>query len=193
MADDAPSAMDWLRGQLRRKPAGDGEAAPGIRGLRPSKGMGIVLVLSVLVVIFVLTSKNGGTPATNAANSSSPEASPSVGPTDQPGTSSDDPTSTAKPTAGKRSPSGKTAYTRQRVSDLTVREQPSPDSDAVDRLVYDSEVTLVCHTEGPAVYGFNGRSSRVWDKVKTANGKTGYVPDGWVATDGEVSTQVESC
>ncbi|MGR7002762.1 hypothetical protein ACU686_40265 [Yinghuangia aomiensis] len=67
--DDAPSALDWLREQLRRK--GEGEAASGIRGLRVSKELAVALVLAVVVIILVLTSKNGGTPAKSAANSAS--------------------------------------------------------------------------------------------------------------------------
>lgn len=197
MADDAPSALDWLREQLRRK--GDGEAAPGIGGLRVSKGLAVALVLAVLVIILVLTSKNGGTPAKSAANSASPSASSGTSPDAQ----ADRTPNTQTPAAGngnaakpgattKHSPSGTTGYTRQQRA-LFLREKPDTDSRILDNLAYDTEVTLICHTEGPLIYGMNGRSSRLWDKVRTGEGKVGYIPDEWVATQSLTTELVGAC
>lgn len=195
MADDAPSALDWLREQLRRK--GEGEAAPGIRGLRVSKGLAIALVLALLVIVLVLTSKNGGTPAKSTANSASPSASSEASPAGQadrtPNPQATGGGNAAKPGATtKHSPSGTTGYTRQQRA-LFLRQGPETDAKILENLAYDTEVTLLCHTEGPLIYGMNGRSSKLWDKVRTAEGNVGYVPDGWVATQGEVTTLVEAC
>lgn len=195
MADDAPSALDWLREQLRRK--GEGEAAPGIRGLRVSKGLAVALVLAVVVIILVLTSKNGGTPAKSAANSASPSASSDATPAEQadrtPNPQPSGGGNAAKPGATtKRSPSGTTGYTRQQRA-LFLREKPDTDGRILENLPYDTEVTLICHTEGPSIYGMNGRASKLWDKVRTSEGKVGYIPDEWVATQSLTTELVEAC
>ncbi|MDI2128185.1 hypothetical protein [Yinghuangia seranimata] len=200
MAGDAPSAWDWVRSQLRRKPTGGGESAPGTGGgLRPSFGMVVVLVLCVVVVIVVLTSSNGGTPAKHAGASGSP--SPSGTPSGEPAPdgqadrapeSPDAGKSGAAPaTGGKHSPVGKTAYTRQTYG-LIVRDKPSQEAGVVAKLGYDNAVTLVCHTTGPQVYG-RGMQSNLWDKVTTPGGNTGYVPDVWVLTAADVKTLVDPC
>ncbi|GAA4944671.1 hypothetical protein GCM10023205_00320 [Yinghuangia aomiensis] len=195
MADDAPSALDWLREQLRRK--GEGEAAPGIRGLRVSRGLAVALVLAVVVIILVLTSKNGGTPAKSAANSASPSASSDASPAEQadrtPNPQSSGGGNAAKPGATtKHSPSGTTGYTRQQRA-LFLREKPDTDGRILENLPYDTEVTLICHTEGPSIYGMNGRASKLWDKVRTGEGKVGYIPDEWVATQSLTTELVEAC
>lgn len=195
MADDAPSALDWLREQLRRK--GEGEAAPGIRGLRVSKGLAVALVLAVVVIILVLTSKNGGTPAKSAANSASPSASSDASPAEQadrtPNPQASGGGNAAKPGATtKHSPSGTTGYTRQQRA-LFLREGPETDAKILANLPYDTEVTLICHTEGPSIYGMNGRASKLWNKVRTSDGKVGYIPDEWVATQSLTTDLVEAC
>lgn len=203
MADEPPSLMTWARSQMRRKPASDD--APGTGGgLRLSRGLMIAIVLSCVVIVIVLTSDNGGTPATKTAESASPGASPAPGespPGDDavgtPPSGSAPPAEASKPPAAagnsdRSTPVGTTAYTRDRQS-LTVRTQPDNGSEVVARLGFDTALTLICHTEGPVVYGMNALRSSLWVKVTTPGGNTGYVPDAWIATEAEVPTLVAAC
>ncbi|WP_436773148.1 hypothetical protein [Yinghuangia sp. YIM S09857] len=208
MADEAPSLFSWLRSQVQRRPKGDGDDTPGSGGgLRLSRGMWIAVALAIVVVIAVLTSGNGGTPTTNAADSASPDAD-SAAP-GSPGAGSGSPDTQAGRAPGDQSgddagapgaasataehvAQGKTAYTRN-PQGLIVRSSPAHTGDFVVRIEYDNPVTLICHTTGPKVYGRNGLATTLWDKVTTPGGKTGYVPDVWVLTEAEVTELVAPC
>ncbi|UGQ14237.1 SH3 domain-containing protein [Yinghuangia sp. ASG 101] len=204
MADEPPSLMTWARSQMRRKPAGDDTPGTG-GGFRLSRGLMIAIVLSCVVVVLVLTSDNGGTPTTTTAESASPGASPAPGdppppsgePAAAPPPGDATPAATSKPpvaagNSDRSTPVGTTAYTRDRQS-LTVRTEPNNGSGVVATLGYDTPLTLVCHTEGPVVYGMNALRSSLWVKVTTPGGNTGYVPDAWIATAAEVPTLVPAC
>ncbi|WP_436788539.1 hypothetical protein [Yinghuangia sp. YIM S10712] len=200
MADKPPPLTTWLRAQVRRKPAGDGDGTPGSGGgLRISRGLMVAIVLALVVVVVVLTSDNDGTPTTNAAESASPsaEASPSSSAADGTPSPTSQPAGGPPPTAAGGNPDGSkpvgtTGYTRNRQS-LTVLSAPRRNSDVVATLRYDTPVTLVCHTEGPVVYGMNGLRSTLWDKITIPGGDTGYVPDSWIATEAETPTLVPAC
>lgn len=204
MADEPPSLMTWARSQMRRKPASDDTPGTG-GGFRLSRGLMIAIVLSVVVIVLVLTSDNGGTPTTTTAESASPGASGAPGESPPP---SGDPAAaeppaeataaeSAKPPAAvgnsdRSTPVGNTAYTRDKQS-LIVRTEPDLGGSVVARLGYDTALTLICHTEGPVVYGMNALRSSLWVKVTTPGGNTGYVPDAWIATEAEVPTLVPAC
>lgn len=202
MADEAPSLFSWLRSQVQRGPKGDGDGTPGTGGgLRLSRGMWIAVALAIVVVIVVLTSGDGGTPSTNAAESGSP--SPGSSASGEPGVTSPDTQANRAPgatgagpgasaDATKHAASGKTAYTRH-PRGLIVRSEPANTASTVVTLEYDHELTLICYTTGPKVYGRNGLASELWDKVTTPGGKTGYVPDSWVLTEAEVTELVPAC
>ncbi|MCF2531372.1 SH3 domain-containing protein [Yinghuangia soli] len=201
MADEPSSLGSWLKTQVQRKPSGGGEEATGSGGgLRLSRGMWIALGLSVVVIVVVLLGGNdNGTPTENASDSGSPTVSSSATASgagapggDGTGAASGDPNQPAATATGTRIPKGKTAFTQHRTS-LIVRSEPNNTSEVIARLGYETQVTLVCHTTGPAVYGRNAKSSTLWDKVTTPGGNTGYVPDVWVLTEAEVPTLVEAC
>ncbi len=205
MADEPPSLMTWARSQMRRKPASDD--APGTGGgFRLSRGLMIAIVLSCVVVVLVLTSDNGGTPTTTSAESPSPGASTeSVDPAAPPsgdaaasapssvgGPSASQPPAAVGNPADRSKPVGTTAFTRDRQA-LTVRSQPNYGGSTVATLGYDTPLTLVCHTQGPVVYGMNALRSSLWVKVVTPGSNTGYGPDAWIATEAEVPTLVPAC
>lgn len=198
MADEPSSLGSWLKSQVQRKPSGGGEEAPGSGGgLLFSRGMWIALALSAVVIVVVLIGGNRDN-TSNTAESSSPTVTPSPGesagapPNASPQESPEAANPPAATSTSTRVPKGKTAYTQHRTS-LIVRSEPNNTSEVIARLGYDTQVTLVCHTTGPAVYGRSAKSSTLWDKVTTPGGNTGYVPDVWVLTAAEVPTLVNTC
>lgn len=119
-----------------------------------------------------------------------PAAAP---PTPPPSSSAPPPPSstTPPPSAAPPSTNSRTAYTRQYT--LMVRSAPTQRSDLVATLPNNTPVTLVCHTTGPSVVSFTGRTTPTWNKVVIPDGRTGYVSDGWVLTSADVTTLVPNC
>ncbi len=60
---------------------------------------------------------------------------------------------------------------------LTVRAQPTAQSEAVGKRADGSTITIVCQTYGQQVTGTYG-TTRIWDKVKSG----GYVSDAYIRT-----------
>ncbi|MCF2529508.1 SH3 domain-containing protein [Yinghuangia sp. KLBMP8922] len=74
-----------------------------------------------------------------------------------------------------------------------VREAPTQRSGLVATLPNNTKVTVLCHTTGPSVVSFTGRSTEVWNKIALPGGRTGYVSDGWLATSADITTLVPYC
>ncbi len=83
------------------------------------------------------------------------------------------------------------AYAKQYT--LMVRSAPTQRADLVASLPNNTPVTLVCHTTGPSVVSFTGRTTQTWNKVVIPDGRTGYVSDGWVLTTADVTRIVPAC
>lgn len=115
-----------------------------------------------------------------------PAASPTTAPAPPP------PSSTAPPApAAPAAPNARTAYARQYT--LMVRSAPTQRSELVATLPNNTPVTLICHTTGPTVVSFTGRTTPTWNKVEIPDGRTGYVSDGWVLTTEDVTRIVPAC
>lgn len=128
-------------------------------------------------------------PVTTAPPSSLPSLPPSAGDpsgVDPPAGPPADPPATAAP-----APAPRTAYARQYT--LMVRSAPTQRSALVATLPNNTAVTLICHTSGPSVTSFTGRTTTTWNKITTPDGTTGYVSDGWVLTSDDVTRLVPSC
>jgi hypothetical protein len=125
------------------------------------------------------------TPAAPPPSDTAPAAPPASAP------AAPAPASTAPSASADPEPLRPTAYARQ--YNLLVRSAPTQRSALVASLPYDTSLTLICHTTGPAVVSFAGGTTTTWDKVAVPGGKTGYVSDGWVLTPDEVTALVPPC
>ncbi|MGW0660030.1 hypothetical protein [Streptodolium elevatio] len=75
---------------------------------------------------------------------------------------------------------------------LPVRAQADTRAVEVGRAPENSSATVACHTDGPAVFG-RSRTSDVWVRMTAANGASGYAPDVWLVTRGDVRSLVPPC
>lgn len=116
-----------------------------------------------------------------------PGAAPSAPPAQAPAPA----TPAAPPQTGAPAPPRPTAYARQ--YNLLIRSAPTQRSSLVAAVPNDTPLTLLCHTTGPSVVSFTGRSTTTWNKVTEPGGKTGYVSDGWVLTPDDVTALVPPC
>ncbi|UGQ14751.1 SH3 domain-containing protein [Yinghuangia sp. ASG 101] len=101
------------------------------------------------------------------------------------------PAATPAPPPPPPAPAPEIAYARQYT--LMVRSAPTQRADLVATVPNNTPVTVVCHTGGPAVVSFTGRTTTTWDKIITPQGATGYVSDGWLLTRAEVTELVPAC
>ncbi|GAA4953615.1 hypothetical protein GCM10023205_13760 [Yinghuangia aomiensis] len=114
----------------------------------------------------------GATPSTPLPRSPAPSAPP-------------------KTTATPDAPTRPTAYAHQ--YNLLIRSAPTQRSGLVAAVPNDTPLGLLCHTTGPSVVSFTGRSTTTWAKVTAPTGKTGYVSDGWILTPDDVTALVPAC
>ncbi|WP_436786225.1 SH3 domain-containing protein [Yinghuangia sp. YIM S10712] len=126
------------------------------------------------------------TPApTSGATPPAPQAPP---PSAYPNTPPPQP---APPPAQPAQPAPKVAYAKQYT--LMVRSAPTQRADLIATLPNNTPVTVVCHTTGPSVVSFTGRTTTTWDKIITPEGATGYVSDGWLLTEDDITRLVPAC
>jgi hypothetical protein len=74
---------------------------------------------------------------------------------------------------------------------VALRAEPRSDAAKVADLPYNRQVTIVCHTDGPAAGGWGGTST-VWDRI-TVDGATGYAPDVAINTHVTVARIAPRC
>lgn len=116
----------------------------------------------------------------------SPGATPAAPPTRAPAS-----TPPPETTPDAPAPPRPTAYAHQ--YNLLIRSAPTQRSALVAAVPNDTPLTLLCHTTGPSVVSFTGRSTTTWAKVTAPTGKTGYVSDGWILTPDELTALVPPC
>jgi len=85
------------------------------------------------------------------------------------------------PSAGRKRPSSPGVIRLTSSRTIRVRRKPT-DRRKVGTLRNRASVRVSCQMNGPPATGYTGRS-RIWDKVRLPNGRTGYVPDASVQNE----------
>lgn len=106
-------------------------------------------------------------------------------------TDNTNPTGSTDPDAENGVPGPVTAVVRA-PGGLPVRAQADIRAAELGRAPENSSVTVACHTDGPPVSG-RSRTSGVWVRMTAANGATGFAPDVWLVTRGDVRSLVPRC
>ncbi|MEU8138802.1 SH3 domain-containing protein [Streptodolium elevatio] len=181
---------------------GEGARSPG-RSQSPSANGGAVppappnepgLVAAAGPSAEIQTTPTPAAPPTEQAPEPSPPAPPPSSPTPSPAPTTAPPAPRPEPPPAPTEPApanARTAYAKQYT--LLVRSAPTQRADLVASLPNNTPVTLVCHTTGPSVVSFTGRTTQTWNKVVIPDGRTGYVSDGWVLTSADVTRLVPAC
>lgn len=191
----APPGYHVVKEHVRKNPTK--RRRPAAAGAALSVGGGLGLAAGAVVLVLMASGMLDGGSGNAAKKPGQPNAAPAAdangvpagaAPQQQGASAAAAPTN---PTTAAAADTSTTAYARQ--YRMLVRSGPTQTADIVATLTYNVPVTVLCHTTGPSAYSFNGASTRVWDKIRTQDGTTGYVSDGWILTAAAVDQIAPAC